>query len=128
MKLYYRILLICFGLLLIVCEANVRKQGIRVPERYGASNYTQLSDQSKRRYLNEVYFYSDMVIDAIINGKVFKGMTTEMAIFSWGRPDDIEQREGSWGSVEKWTYGITSQGEGFKYLHFKNGRLDDWKD
>jgi len=125
MRLYNKVLLICFVLLLTFCEANVRKQG---PERYGASDYSDLSEQAKRRFLRENYFYSERVIDAIINEEVFKGMTTDMALFSWGRPDDMEQREGSWGSVEKWTYGITSQGEGFKYLHFKNGRLDDWKD
>jgi len=128
MRLYNKVLLICFVLLLTFCEANVRKQGIKVPERYGASDYSDLSEQAKRRFLRENYFYSERVIDAIINEEVFKGMTTDMALFSWGRPDDMEQREGSWGSVEKWTYGITSQGEGFKYLHFKNGRLDDWKD
>ena len=128
MGLCYRVLLICLGLLLICCEANVRKQGIKVPERYGASDYSKLSEQSKRRYLRENYFYSDRVIDAIISEEVFHGMTTEMALFSWGQPDDIDHRSGSWGSVEKWIYGVTSQGEGFKYLHFKNGRLDDWKD
>jgi hypothetical protein len=128
MKLYYKILFICFGLLLITCEANVRKQGIKVPERYGASEYSNLSEQAKRRFLRENYFYTDMVIDAIINEEVFAGMTTDMALFSWGQPDEIEQRSGTWGSVEKWTYGVTSQGEGFKYLHFKNGRLDEWRD
>ncbi len=128
MGFYNRVLIVCLVILLAACEANVRKQGIRVPERYGASNYSDLSQQAKRRFLTENYFFSDMVIDAIINEKIFKGMTTDMAIFSWGQPDEIEQREGSWGSVEKWMYGITSQGEGFKYLHFKNGRLDDWKD
>lgn len=128
MGIYNKILLICLGLLLTTCEANVRKQGIRVPERYGASNYSDLSDQSKRRFLRENYFYSERVIDAIINGEVLKGMTTEMALFSWGQPDEIDERSGSWGSVEKWIYGVTTQGEGFKYLHFKDGRLDDWKD
>ena len=128
MRLYNKILLICFGLLFIFCEANVRKQGIRVPERYGASYYTQLSEQSKRRFLRENYFYSERVIDAIINEEVLEGMTTEMALFSWGQPDETEERQGSWGSVAKWIYGVTTQGEGFKYLHFKNGRLDDWKD
>ncbi len=128
MNLYSKILIICLGLFLIVCESNVRKQGIRVPERYGASEYFQLSDQAKRRYLREYYFYPDGIIDVIINGGLFKGMTTEMAIFSWGRPDNIEQREGSWGTVEKWSYGITSQGSSFRYLHFKDGKLDDWKE
>lgn len=128
MSLYNKILVICLGIFLMVCESNPRKAGIKVPERYGSSDYSQLSDEAKRRYLREYFFYPDGIIDKIIAGEIFKGMTTEMALFTWGRPDNIEYREGTWGSVEKWLYGLDSQGEGFKYLHFKNGRLDDWKD
>jgi len=116
-------------ILLFSCESgNVRYTGLSVPKRYGASEYSQLSDQAKRRYLREYYFYPDFVIEKIIKGEVFIGMTTEQALFSWGRPDKMEQREGSWGSVSKWLYGVDSQGDPFKYLHFSNGRLDDWKE
>ena len=129
MGLYNKILISCLAILLISCESgNVRQQGLRVPERYGASEYSQLSDQAKRRYLREYYFYPDIVIDKIIKGEIFKGMTTEQALFSWGRPDQIDQREGSWGTTEKWLYGIDSQGHSYKYLLFKNGRLNNWKE
>jgi hypothetical protein len=129
MGLYNKILISCLAILLISCESgNVRQQGLRVPERYGASEYSQLSDQAKRRYLREYYFYPDIVIDKIIKGEIFKGMTTEQALFSWGRPDQIDQKEGSWGTTEKWLYGIDSQGYSYKYLLFKNGRLNDWEE
>ena len=129
MGLYNKVFISCLAILLISCESgNVRQQGIRVPERYGASEYFQLSDQAKRRYLREYYFYPDIVIDKIIKGEIFKGMTTEQALFSWGRPDQIDQREGSWGTTEKWLYGIDSQGHSYKYLLFKNGRLNNWKE
>jgi hypothetical protein len=129
MSLYNKIFISCLAILLISCESgNVRQQGLRVPERYGASEYSQLSDQAKRRYLREYYFYPDIVIDKIIKGEIFKGMTTEQALFSWGRPDQIDQKEGSWGTTEKWLYGIDSQGYSYKYLLFKNGRLNDWKE
>jgi hypothetical protein len=129
MRLYNKVLIVCLATLFVSCESgNVRKADFRVPERYGASQYSQLSDQAKRRYLREYYFYPDIVIDKIIKGEVFIGMTTEQALFSWGKPDKIEEREGSWGTIEKWLYGIDSQGEAFRYLHFKNGRLDDWKE
>ncbi len=129
MGLYNKVLVICTGLLLVMCESgNVRQQGIRVPERYGASEYSKLSDDAKRRFLWEHMGYSEEDIEAIIKGEVFYGMTTEQAVLSWGNPDNIEQKEGSWGVDEKWLYGIDSQGESFRYLHFKNGRLNDWKD
>jgi len=128
MSLYNKIIFPVMLILLVFCESsNVRYSGMRVPERYGASEYSQLSDDAKRRYLKEYYFYPDAVIEKIIKGEVFIGMTTEQALFSWGRPDQIDQRDGSWGSIQKWFYGVDSQGGSFKYLHFKNGRLDDWK-
>jgi hypothetical protein len=129
MGLYNRALILFIGFLLVSCESgNVRYQGLKVPERYGASEYSELSDQAKRRYLREYYFYPDVVIDKIINGEIFKGMTTQQALFSWGRPDQTDQKEGSWGTIEKWLYGVDSQGNSYRYLHFKNGRLEDWKD
>ena len=129
MGIYNKVFILCLVILLISCETgNVRQQGIRVPERYGASEYSQLSDQAKRRYLREYHFFPERAIDKIIKNEIFKGMTTDQALFSWGRPDNIEQRDGSWGTIEKWLYGIDSQGHSYKYLLFKDGRLDDWKE
>ncbi len=129
MCLYNKAFILGAVIFLVSCElGSVRHSGLRVPERYGASEYSQLSDQAKRRYLREYYLYPDVVIDKIIKGEVFEGMTTDQALFSWGRPDNIEARDGSWGSVEKWLYGVDSQGHAYKYLHFKNGRLNEWKE
>lgn len=129
MRLENKVFILSAVIFLVSCEfGNVRHSGIRVPERYGASEYSELTDQAKRRYLKEYLFYSDVVIDKIIKNEVFIGMTTEQALFSWGRPDNIESRDGSWGSIEKWLYGVDSQGNAYKYLHFKNGRLDEWEE
>jgi hypothetical protein len=131
MGLYNKMLILTLFLviLFVSCESgSVRHAGFRVPERYGASRYSELSDDAKRRYLREYYFYPDRVIDKIIKGEVFEGMTTEQALFSWGQPDRTDKRSGSWGVVEKWLYGVGAQETAFKYLHFKNGRLDDWKE
>jgi tricorn protease-like protein len=127
MGLYNKMLILV--ILLVSCESgNVRQAGFRVPERYGASEYSELSDDAKQRYLREYYLFPDIVIDKIIKGEVFIGMTTEQALFSWGRPDKIDKRSGSWGVVEKWSYSVDAQGSAFKYLHFKDERLDDWKE
>lgn len=126
---YKKAVILCLAIIFVSCESgNVRQTGFRVPERYGASEYSELSDQAKRRFLREYYFYPEIIIDKIVNGEVFKGMTAQQALFSWGRPDQIDRREGSWGDVEKWYYGIDSQGHSFKYLHFKNGILIDWQE
>lgn len=58
----------------------------------------------------------------IASGKVWASISPQMAIDSWGEPDKIQKTDLSNGTTEKWTYP-----EG-KYLFFKNGRLESWKD
>ncbi|MEO0292911.1 MAG: hypothetical protein ABIN61_01650 [candidate division WOR-3 bacterium] len=121
-------LLIAF-ILIFGCESgNVRYYDIPVPERYGASEYYKLTEQAKRRYLREYLGYDEETIEYIIKGKVFKGMSTEQALLSWGRPDNVDRKEGSWGVQEKWFYDVDFQGYSSKYLYFKNGRLEEWKE
>jgi len=58
----------------------------------------------------------------IASGKVWGSISFEMARDSWGEPDDIQRSEVSSGSTEKWMY------PDGKYLFFKNGRLESWKE
>ena len=58
----------------------------------------------------------------IAEGKVWPGISYEMAIDSWGEPTDKKTTLLTTGSTEKWNYP-----EG-RYLFFKNGRLETWKD
>lgn len=58
----------------------------------------------------------------IASGKVWASISPQMAIDSWGEPEKIQKSDLSNGTTEKWTYP-----EG-KYLFFKNGRLESWKD
>ena len=58
----------------------------------------------------------------IANGKVWNSISTEMALDSWGEPEKVQRTELSSGSTEKWTY------PGGRYLFFKNGRLEGWKE
>ena len=58
----------------------------------------------------------------IAEGKVWRGISYEMAIDSWGEPIDKKTTILSTGSTEKWNY---TEG---RYLFFKNGRLETWKD
>jgi hypothetical protein len=52
----------------------------------------------------------------ILQGKVVIGMTKEMAIFSWGKPEKTNSTITSNSVNEQWVY------DGH-YLYFKNGRL-----
>jgi hypothetical protein len=58
----------------------------------------------------------------IADGRVWTGVSREMALDSWGEPDSKKRSEGSWGVNETWYYP-----EG-KYIYFENGRLSKWKE
>ena len=58
----------------------------------------------------------------IADGKVWVSISFEMAGDSWGEPTDIQKTTVSSGTTEKWIYPDN------RYLYFKNGRLDSWKD
>jgi len=59
--------------------------------------------------------------DEILKRKVAIGMTKEMVIDSWGKPEDINRTVGTWGVHEQWVYGHT-------YLYFEDGKLTSFQD
>jgi|GEM_PF-3751381 len=67
------------------------------------------------------YNWSKSVWNSIKNQQVFIGMTKDMAILSWGKPDEINKDIGSWGVHEQWVYNVGDYRN--NYLYFKNGRL-----
>ena len=58
----------------------------------------------------------------IAGGKVWPTISHEMAKDSWGDPASIQKSDLSTGSTEKWSYSDN------RYLYFKNGRLESWKE
>ena len=58
----------------------------------------------------------------IADGRVWVGVSPEMALDSWGNPDSKKKSEGSWGVNETWYY------PDGKYIFFENGRVSKWKD
>ena len=117
-------------IILILCssciEKYIRYSNLPVPyPKYQAAQYRDLNEEEKRRFLKEEKKYSNDIIDAIINEKVKRGMTKEQAIYSWGRPDDINSSTGSWGTHDQWVY---RRGElSTQYLYFENGILTSWQ-
>ena len=55
------------------------------------------------------------------NSSLVFEVALQMALESWGQPDDINRSVGSWGVHEQWVYGD-------EYLYFENGKLTSWQD
>jgi hypothetical protein len=72
--------------------------------------------EKKRVAMVQKYGYTDGL--NIASGKIWLGMTTKMALDSWGIPYRVTRNIGNWGIQEQWTY---SNG----YLYFHNGVLSE---
>jgi hypothetical protein len=51
-------------------------------------------------------------------GRVWKGMTEEMLMDSWGKPDKIEKNVEKWGVFTQWYYGVIT-------YYFRDGILTE---
>jgi len=60
--------------------------------------------------------------DKILAGKIWLGMTDEMAKESRGLPQKNKRTVGNWGIHEQWVYPNNV------YLYFENGILTSWQD
>jgi hypothetical protein len=78
-----------------------------------------LSDeQDKYTFLVGKYGQTDA--DQIIAGKVWKGMTKDMVLDSWGKPKKIDRYIGKTSVKEEWYYRS-------KVLFIRDGKLIGWK-
>lgn len=78
-------------------------------------------EQREARKTAVVSKYGQINGGKIFSGKVWLGMTKEMAEDSWGKPKDVNRTVGSWGVKEQWVYSDA-------YLYFDNGILNSWQD
>jgi hypothetical protein len=58
----------------------------------------------------------------ILDGKIWVGMTKEMALESWGKPENINRTVNANSVREQWVYGLGT------YLYFDDGILTTWQD
>lgn len=65
--------------------------------------------------------YGDKILQKLLDGYYWIGMTDEMTRVSLGSPDDINRTVGSWGTHEQWVYDSL-------YLYFEDGILTSWQD
>jgi hypothetical protein len=65
--------------------------------------------------------WTDTECAAVAAGRVWLGMTTEMARIVLGDPSDINRSVGAWGVREQWVYSTPDS-----YFYFGNGILTSW--
>lgn len=65
--------------------------------------------------------YGEQIAARIIGREVWLNMTKEMAIDSWGYPDDVKRTVNRSGVYEQWVYDSA-------YLYFTDGILTSWQD
>lgn len=74
--------------------------------------------------------WSDEEKTDIWNNVIWVGMSEEQARLSWGRPSSINSSGGAYGSFDQWvykTYYGRTLGSSYKYLYFRNGKLESWQ-
>ena len=57
--------------------------------------------------------------DAMIDGKVMRGMSESQVQNAWGHPTKINRSVGSYGTHEQWVYDRGQNGS--QYVYFENG-------
>jgi hypothetical protein len=72
----------------------------RIKRKYGLKNYQKIIDK-----------------------QIWIGMNEEMAILSWGEPDEKNNTVGSWGVHSQWVYRSEDT-----FLYFENGKLVSFQD
>ncbi len=83
----------------------------------------RMHTEERRKVLTTLY--GATTANKIIDRKIWLGMTDEMAVESWGKPDDINRTVSAYGVKEQWIYGDISNRT---YLYFEDGMLTTWQD
>jgi len=97
-------------------------------ERFRADQKAELEEATRldkearaERLLNLTGRFGEVDARRILRGKIWIGMTDEMATESLGAPENIYRTVSARGVSESWNYGRTS-------LYFQNGLLKLWTD
>lgn len=81
---------------------------------------SERSQVRRRSFVKKNAQLSERAQDAILEGKIYPGMTKEMVRASWGEPDDVNRTVTRNRTKEQWVY------EGYEdrdYVYFRNGEL-----
>lgn len=88
------------------------------PEIFQVTPEPLPAEQDKYAFLVQKYGQGDA--DQIIARKIWKGMTKDMVLDSWGKPRQIDRYIGKTSVKEEWYYRA-------RVLFIQDGKLVDWK-
>ena len=100
-----------------------KKEQIDAHDKIEKKRRQQQSEKAmneKKRRLS--LLYGETIVDRIVDGKIWIGMTKEMALESWGKPANINRTVNAYVTHEQWVYGLHT------YLYFDNNCLTSWQD
>jgi len=89
------------------------------PPQPQAAEDQQYEAQPEDRYAALVAKYGTDIGKRLYQNKVWKGVTSEMAVDSWGRPKQINRMYVDQSVDEEWVYSK-------KWLYFRDGILIEW--
>ncbi|HEY7751295.1 MAG TPA: hypothetical protein VH917_03305 [Ignavibacteriaceae bacterium] len=78
----------------------------------------QIADCYRELYTSK---YGEEIGQRVIYKQVWKGMTENMMMDSWGTPDKIDKNKEKWGVFSQWYYGDV-------IFFFRDGKLIDWEE
>jgi hypothetical protein len=80
----------------------------------------QVEHERRKLYIEGHPELSDRIRDAILDGSIVLGMSTDEARASWGAPSHINKTVNAYGVSEQWVYGDT-------YVYFEHSKLTSWQ-
>jgi hypothetical protein len=80
------------------------------------------------RYRMNLRKYGKKTAKSIFEHQVFKGMTREAALESWGYPDEMKSNELSGKLEEQWIYKDIRQKNKKRYIYVSEGTVASWEE
>lgn len=98
-------------------EIKIEKEQQLEEEKQQKKDELLSAEKEKQRSKTLIQKYGKEYGELIIKHKVVIGMTKEMCLDAWGKPEDINRTTNAYGTHEQWVYNLKS------YLYFDNGIL-----
>jgi hypothetical protein len=92
-------------------------------------NKTLAAERIRERYMQLMRKYNDQqVVEAIMQNRVWQGMSDEQLIDSRGAPEDKDQTVYKTKTKETWKYGRIGRNRFQERIYVENGTVVGWKD
>lgn len=115
------------------CEGVM--QEIEVKESYAVNNEEQIAAQKKNEEYLRLYeekkekeyadkMFKRKIANAINQHQVMIGMSATEVVRSWGKPNDINSSDGSYGSHDQYVYRRVNNET--QYVYLEDGIVTSW--